>query len=153
MPVTKPQIASSAPLCSAPAFQNRTGAGGMRLKRQPRLSRQALSNSADATSTVSFRQAIASSNGFVGANDPTNPPTTIHRRAVRGKLCIAEPQLIEREAGLRLARIDRRRLINFRDRTSHEQALATQLGEAQIRPPQRIQTTRQEQPRITAQSG
>src|SRR6267143_4752114 len=44
------------------------------------------------------------------------------------KSCIAEPQLIEGEPWLRLARIDRWRFINFRDRTSHEQALANQLG-------------------------
>jgi hypothetical protein len=50
----------------------------MRLKHQPPWSRRALSNSADATSTVSFGQAIASSNGVVGEIDPTNPLTTIH---------------------------------------------------------------------------
>jgi hypothetical protein len=36
------------------------------------------------------------------------------------KSCIAELQLMEREPGLRFARIDRRRLVNFGDRTSHE---------------------------------
>jgi len=48
---------------------------GMRLKHQPRRSPHALSNSDDATSTVSFGQAIASSNGFAVATDPTNPFT------------------------------------------------------------------------------
>jgi hypothetical protein len=50
----------------------------MRLKHQPLWSRHALSNSVDATSTVSFGQATASSNGFVGAIDPTKPLATIH---------------------------------------------------------------------------
>ena|ERR1700688_799859 len=53
---------------------------GMRRKIQPRLSPHALSNSAEATSTVSRGQAIASSSGFVvGAADPANPFTNIHR--------------------------------------------------------------------------
>jgi hypothetical protein len=61
------------------AFQIRTESDGMRLKHQRRWSPHALSNSADATSIVSFGQAIASSSGFVGTNDPTNPPMIIHR--------------------------------------------------------------------------
>jgi hypothetical protein len=55
------------------AFQIRTELDGMRLDHQPRWSRHALSNSDDATSTVSFGQAMASSNGFAVATDPTNP--------------------------------------------------------------------------------
>jgi hypothetical protein len=43
----------------------------MRLKHQPRWSPHALSNIADATSAVSFGQAMASWN----ATDPTNPLT------------------------------------------------------------------------------
>jgi hypothetical protein len=39
----------------------------MRLKRQTRLLPYALPNSTEATSTVSVGQAIASSNGFIGA--------------------------------------------------------------------------------------
>jgi len=50
----------------------------MRLKHQPPWSLHALSNSADATSTVSFGQATASSNEVAGEIDPTNPLTTIH---------------------------------------------------------------------------
>jgi hypothetical protein len=51
----------------------------MCLEHQPRWSPNAPSNSADATSTVGFGQAIANSNGFVGPTDPTNPLTAIHR--------------------------------------------------------------------------
>jgi hypothetical protein len=51
----------------------------MRLKLQSPWLLHALPNSADAISMVSFGQAIASSNGFVGATDPTNPLTAIHR--------------------------------------------------------------------------
>jgi hypothetical protein len=54
----------------APSFQIRTESDRMRLKHQPRWSPHALSNRADATSAVSFGQAMASSN----ATDPTNPP-------------------------------------------------------------------------------
>lgn len=72
------ELALSASLCGAPAFQIRAGSDEMRLKHQPPWLLHALSNSADATSTVSFGQASASSNGFVGATDPTNPLTTIH---------------------------------------------------------------------------
>jgi hypothetical protein len=43
----------------------------MRLEHQPPWSRHAFSNSADATTTVSFGQTMASSNGFVGAIDPS----------------------------------------------------------------------------------
>jgi S-formylglutathione hydrolase FrmB len=48
---------------------------GMRLEHQLQWSPHVLSNSDDATSTVSFGQAIASSNGFAVATDPTNPLT------------------------------------------------------------------------------
>jgi len=57
------------------AYQIRTESAGMRLEHQPRWSPHALSNSDDATSTVSFGQAMASSNGFAVATDPTNPLT------------------------------------------------------------------------------
>jgi hypothetical protein len=75
----KPERALSASLRGAPAFQIRTESTGMHLERQPLWSPNALSNSADATSTVSFGQAMASSNGFVVATDPTSPLTAIHR--------------------------------------------------------------------------
>jgi len=62
----------------APAFQIRAESDGMREKHQPRWSPNALSNSADATSTVSIGQARASSNGVAGAIDPTNSLTAMH---------------------------------------------------------------------------
>ncbi len=74
----KLERALSASLGGAPAFQIRTESDGMRLKHQPPWSLHALSNTANATSTVSFGQATASSNGVAGAIDPTNPLTTIH---------------------------------------------------------------------------
>jgi hypothetical protein len=78
IPVTKLQSALSAQLRGAPAFQNRTELEGMHLEHQPLWSPHALSNSADATSTVNCGQAIASSNGFVMAADPIDPQTAIH---------------------------------------------------------------------------
>jgi hypothetical protein len=77
--LSKLEQALSASLGGAPAFQVRADSDGMHLKHQPRLLLHALSNSADATSTVSFGQAVASSNGSAGAIDPTNPLATIHR--------------------------------------------------------------------------
>jgi hypothetical protein len=71
----KLERALSASLGGAPTFQIRAESDGMRLEHQPRRSPHALSNSDDATSTVSFGQAIASSNGFAVATDPTNPLT------------------------------------------------------------------------------
>lgn len=50
---------------------------GMRLKRQTRLMRHALSNGAEATSTVSVGQAIASSYGFTVAIDPAKLLTIV----------------------------------------------------------------------------
>jgi hypothetical protein len=64
----KLEIALSAALCGAPALQIMTEAVEC-TQHQPRWSPHALSNSADATSAVSFGQAMASSN----ATDPTNP--------------------------------------------------------------------------------
>ena len=49
----------------------------MRLKRQTRLLPHALSNSGEATSTVSVGQVIASSNGFIGTIDPAKPLTIV----------------------------------------------------------------------------
>jgi hypothetical protein len=68
--LVKLELALSASPCGAPSFQIRTESDRMRLKHQPRWSPHALWNSADATSAVSFGQAMASSN----ATDPTNPP-------------------------------------------------------------------------------
>src|ERR1700694_882405 len=62
------------------------------------------------------------------------------RRAVRGKSCIVEPQLIGREVGFWLAWIHWWRGVDFRDRFSHEQALADEFGEAKVRHPQGVQT-------------
>src|SRR6267143_3625545 len=70
------------------------------------------------------------------------------RRAVRGKLRIFEPQLIDREFGFGLARIDWRRLVDFCDRTSHEQSLADEFCKAQIENFQGIQTLREAQEQI-----
>ena len=67
----------SASLRAAPVFQIRVELDKMRLKHQLPWFVHALSNSTDATSTVSFGQAIASSNGFAGAVDPTKPLTSI----------------------------------------------------------------------------
>jgi hypothetical protein len=44
-----------------------------RLDHQPRWSPHALSDSDDVTSNVSFGQAMAGSNRFAVATDPTNP--------------------------------------------------------------------------------
>jgi hypothetical protein len=76
--LVKLELALSASPCGAPSFQIRTESDRMRLKHQPRWSPHALSNSADATSTVSLGQATASSNAFVGATDPMNPLTRTH---------------------------------------------------------------------------
>src|SRR5258705_3176510 len=74
--------------------------------------------------------------------------TSMARRAVRGKLRIFEPQLIDREFGFGLARIDWRRLVDFCDRTSHEQSLADEFCKAQIENFQGIQTLREAQEQI-----
>src|SRR6266404_9651781 len=62
-----------------------------------------------------------------------------------GKSRIGEPQLIGRELGFYLARMDWRRGVDFRDRFSHEQALANEFGEAEVRHPQGVQTPCQAQ--------
>src|ERR1700688_718802 len=64
------------------------------------------------------------------------------------RLRIGEPQLIGREPGLWLARIDWWRPVDFCDRTSHEQALAYQFGEAEIQHFQGVQTPREAQKQI-----
>src|ERR1700676_3839465 len=64
------------------------------------------------------------------------------------RLRIGEPQLIGREPGLWLARIDWWRPVDFCDRTSHEQALAYQFGEAEIQHFQGVQTPRDAQEQI-----
>src|SRR3954452_4718105 len=69
-------------------------------------------------------------------------------RAVRGKLRIFEPQLIDREFRSGLARIDWRRLVDFCDRTSHEQSLTDEFREAQIQHFQGIQTLGKAQEQI-----
>jgi hypothetical protein len=54
-------------------------------------------------------------------------------RAVRGKLRIAEGHLVWGEFGFSRAWVDGRRLVDFGDWPSHEQALANEFGEAQGR--------------------
>src|SRR5260370_30960 len=66
----------------------------------------------------------------------------------REKSPIVAPQLIERELGFWLAGIDWWRGVDFRDRFSHEQALANEFGEAQLQHPQGIQTPREAQEQI-----
>src|SRR5713226_9157044 len=61
---------------------------------------------------------------------------------------IGEPQLIGREFGSWFARIDWWRLVDFCDRTSREEALADEFGEAQVQHPQGIQTPREAQEQI-----
>src|SRR5258708_29580648 len=65
-----------------------------------------------------------------------------------GKSRIGEPQLIEREFRLWLARIDWWRGVDFGDRFSHEQALANEFSESQVRHPQGVQTPREAQEQI-----
>src|SRR6266478_3969697 len=66
----------------------------------------------------------------------------------REKSHIDELQLIEGEFGFRFARIDWWRGVDFRDRFSHEQALANELSEAQVQHSQGIQTPREAQEQI-----
>jgi hypothetical protein len=75
-------------------------------------------------------------------------PLPARGRAVRGKSCIFEPQLINREFGFGLARMNWRRLVDFCDRTSHEQSLADEFGEAQIRHFQGVQVLSETQEQI-----
>src|SRR5882724_10009699 len=82
------------------------------------------------------------------AQVPPPRPSPASGRAVRGKLRIFEPQLIDREFGFGLARIDWRRLVDFCDRTSHEQSLADEFCKAQIENFQGIQTLREAQEQI-----
>src|SRR5260370_2438443 len=80
---------------------------------------------------------------------PLTPTLPAKSAALSGEnSCISEPQLIEREAGFWLARINWRRLVDFCDRTSHEEALANELGEAQVQHSQGIQTPREAQEQI-----
>src|ERR1700720_1001125 len=58
-------------------------------------------------------------------------PSPRARKAVRGKLRITEPQLVGGESWLRLTWVNWRRLVDFSDWPSHEQALADEFGEAQ----------------------
>src|SRR6202043_4242944 len=62
--------------------------------------------------------------------------------------CIGEPQLIGRELGLWFARIHWWRLVDFCDRTSQEEALANEFGEAQVQHCQGIQTSCEAQEQI-----
>jgi hypothetical protein len=64
------------------------------------------------------------------------------------KSLIAEAQLVDGKSGLRLARIDRRRLVNFYDRTSHEQPLANPFGETQVQHFQGVQAPGEAQEQI-----
>src|SRR5258705_13084258 len=89
---------------------------------------------------------LPATGAFRGAAPPPALPRA--RRAVRGKLRIFEPQLIDREFGFGLARIDWRRLVDFCDRTSHEQSLADEFCKAQIENFQGIQTLREAQEQI-----
>src|SRR5258708_39923256 len=66
----------------------------------------------------------------------------------REKSHIDELQLIEGEFGFRFARIDWWRGVDFRDRFSHEQALANELSEAQVQHSQGIQAPREAQEQI-----
>src|ERR1700681_3293591 len=66
----------------------------------------------------------------------------------REKSRIGEPQLIGREVGLWFAWIDRWWGVDFRDRFSHEQALANEFGEAQLQHPYGIQTPRETQEQV-----
>jgi len=59
-------------------LSDQDGSDEMRLKPQPLWSLHALSNSADATSTVSLGQPTASSNGVAGTIDPTDPLSKPH---------------------------------------------------------------------------
>src|SRR5258707_10616403 len=51
-------------------------------------------------------------------------------RAVRGKLIIAELELVWVDVVGGFGRVDRRRLVDAGDRLSHEETLADELGEA-----------------------
>src|SRR5690349_18756985 len=66
----------------------------------------------------------------------------------REKSRIDELQLIGRDFGFRLARVDWRRGVDFRDRFSHEQALANELSEAQVQYSQGIQALHEAQQQI-----
>src|SRR5882757_9440208 len=66
----------------------------------------------------------------------------------REKSHINELELIGMEFGFRFARIDWWRAVDFRDRFSHEQALANELSEAQVQHSQGIQTPREAQEQI-----
>src|SRR6202011_414401 len=66
----------------------------------------------------------------------------------REKTQIVEAQLIGREFGFWFARIDWWRGVDFRDRFSHEQALANKLSEAQVQHFQGIQAARETQEQI-----
>src|SRR3984893_14719235 len=66
--------------------------------------------------------------------EPPHPdPLPASGRAVRGKSCIVEPQLIGREVGFWLAWIHWWRGGDFRDRFSHEQALGGEFRATTVR--------------------
>src|SRR6202795_339548 len=80
-----------------------------------------------------------------------SPTPTLPRKSAglsREKSHIVEAQLIGREFGFWFARIDWWRGVDFRDRFSHEQALANKLSEAQVQHFQGIQAARETQEQI-----